>query len=394
MTSLAAPAAVRCLHFGTCGGCALQNISYEEQLTCKEERVNSALRMAGGRVEKIHASPKIWFYRNKMEFSFGDVYPPQSSGPSLYLGLKPKGRWSQILDLRECHLLSPETPALLETVRCWARNEGLSPYNSRRHSGFLRHLVLREAKNNAERMINIVTAEGCFPAESFLKAAASVYPATTVLHGINNKISDTATAESLEVLHGDGHITEILRLGARELRFRVSPTSFFQTNTAGAEVLYGLARRWIGEIKPENILDIYCGGGGFALSCADLCQRISGVEQNAASIDDARANAALNGIENACFYAGPVETLLPSLLDMKPAVVIADPPRSGLGAKAAAALFKWGPPLLIYVSCNPESLGRDLAAFSNRYRLVKAEMIDLFPHTEHVETAVMLERVG
>jgi tRNA/tmRNA/rRNA uracil-C5-methylase (TrmA/RlmC/RlmD family) len=146
-------ASPRCRHFGTCGGCQLQHLSYEDQLKSKRERVQSLLEPLGVRVSAIHGSPEAWFYRNKMEYSFGDVYPPVEGGPDLKLGLKPRGKWYEILDLQECFLLSPETPALLRAVRDWAAREKLPPYNSHKKSGFLRHLVLREAKNTGERMV-------------------------------------------------------------------------------------------------------------------------------------------------------------------------------------------------------------------------------------------------
>ena len=391
--AIAAPAGL-CRHFGECGGCSLQNLPYPEQLARKKARVDAALVASGLKAEAVHPSPDLWFYRNKMEFGFSDVYPPRTEGPSLYLGLKPKGQWRRVLDLEECRLLSPEAPALLAAVRRWAEESRLPPYNSVRHQGFLRHLVVRESKNGGERMVHLITAPGEFPAESFVAAVKAAYPASTILRGANAKVSDTASPDSVEVLCGSGRIMEILRLGGRELRFQISPASFFQTNTRGAEVLYGIARRWAEEAAPGKILDLYCGGGGFALSLAELCDKVAGVESNAAAIEDAKRNAGDNGVLNAEFYVGATETLLPALLDIKPGAAVADPPRAGLHAKAAAALRDWGPPLLIYVSCNPDALGRDLAALAPAYRADRAEMVDLFPHTEHVETIVRLLRTA
>jgi len=381
-----------CRHFGECGGCSIQNIPYPEQLGRKKSRVNAALAASGLEVQAAHPSPDLWFYRNKMEFGFSDVHPPRPEGPPLYLGLKPKGQWRRVLDLQECRLLSPETPALLSAVRRWAAQNGLPPYNSVRHVGFLRHLVVREAKNSGERMVHLITAPGDFPADSFAATVKESYPAATILRGVNAKISDTASPDSIEVLTGPGRITEVLRLEDRELRFQISPASFFQTNTRGAEVLYGIARRWVMLEKPGKVLDLYCGGGGFALSLADACKKVVGVESNAAAVEDAKRNTADNGVQNTEFYVGQTETLLPALLDMKPQAAVADPPRAGLHSKAVAALCAGGPPLLIYVSCNPDALGRDLADLAPAYRAEQAEMVDLFPHTEHVETAVLLRR--
>jgi len=381
----------RCLHFGLCGGCSLQDRGYPEQLRLKGERVARILVPFGLEPGKVHPSPELWYYRNKMEFSFGDVHPPVPGGPGLLLGLKPKGRWHQILDLRECHLLSPEAPALLASVREWAGRERILPYNSRRHAGFLRHLVVREAKNRAERMVSLVTAPGALPLESFSEAVRGAYPATTILWGVNGKLSDTAVPDSLQVLEGPGHVTELLRLPEQSLRFRISPQSFFQTNTGGAEVLYGILRSWVREAG-GRVLDLYCGGGGISLSVSGVASEVIGVELSTSAVEDARANAALNGIANARFYCGSVEILLPALLDMRPEVVIADPPRAGLHPKAQQILREEGPGTLLYVSCNPEAMGRDLEALSPGYRPRRAEVVDLFPHTDHVETLVWLSR--
>ncbi|MBI5629835.1 MAG: 23S rRNA (uracil(1939)-C(5))-methyltransferase RlmD [Elusimicrobia bacterium] len=382
----------RCSHFGSCGGCSLQDLSYEDQLSLKLGKVSLLLEPVGAKPGRIHPSPDPWFYRNKMEFSFGDVYPPIPGGPSLYLGLKPKGRWYQILDLRECFLLSPETPALLEAVRRWAGREGILPYNSRRHTGFLRHLVVREAKNSGERLVLLVTAPGAFPGESFARAVSEAYPATTILRGVNGKSSDTAVSDSMEILMGSGVITESLRFPEEKLSFRVSPHSFFQTNTRGTELLYGLLRSWAKELGPKAILDLYCGGGGIALSLASLCQKATGAELQASSIEDARANASLNGIKNTQFYCGAVEVLLAALLDIGPELVVLDPPRAGLHPKALEVLLSCRPESLFYVSCNPEALARDLGALTRFYSIERVESVDLFPHTDHIETVAWLAR--
>lgn len=382
-TSSAVP---RCLHFGECGGCSLQHLSYEQQLRDKAAKVASFI---GREPDAVNGSPDVWHYRNKMEFSFGDVYPPVEGGPTLKLGLKPKGRWWRILDLQECWLPSPETPALLRAVRRWAEENKVPPYNSKKRVGLLRHLVLREAKNTGERMVLLVTENGELPEDSFVQAVLSAYPATTILRGVNTKVSDTAVSDTLRVLHGPGFVTETLEVRGRALRFRISPQSFFQTNTRAAERLYSRVAEWV---EGETVLDLYCGGGGIALSLAPFAGKVVGAEQNPAAVEDAKANAALNGLDNASFYSGDVAVLLPSLLALRPDAVVVDPPRAGLVAKVAQALAESGPGSLIYVSCNPESLGRDLKLLTPAYRLERAEVFDLFPHTDHVETLARLRR--
>ncbi len=382
----------RCRHFGTCGGCSLQDRGYEEQLSSKKEKVADALNgLPDLPPLGIIASPRIWNYRNKMEFSFGDVFPPVA-GQWLKLGMKPKGRWYQILDLQECFLPSPEAAPLLASMRAWAQREQIAPYNSHRKEGQLRHLVLRESKNRAERMVVLVTTTGEAPKESFVAAVMSVYPATTIMIGRNAKASDTAVSDSFDLLTGPGHVTETLNFDDGSVDYRISPLSFFQTNTKGAEVLYGLLRAWTRELKAKFVLDLYCGGGGIALSLAGAAGKVIGVESNLAAVADAKANAALNSLGNCEFYGAAVEFILPSLLDMKPEAAVVDPPRAGLHARAAKALVDMAPPVLFYVSCNPEALARDLMALGPRYAVERLVCVDMFPHTDHVETLAWLTR--
>ncbi|MBI2788110.1 MAG: 23S rRNA (uracil(1939)-C(5))-methyltransferase RlmD [Elusimicrobia bacterium] len=387
------PTSVRCSHFGTCGGCSLQDKSYDVQLALKKDKVLAALAgIEGLPAPSLIGAPDIWNYRNKMEFSFGDVYPPVA-GKWLKLGMKPKGRWYEILDLQECHLPSPEAARLLASVRAWAEAEKVPPYNSHKKEGVLRHLVLREAKNRPERMVLLVTTDGGIPKPSFIEAVQAVYPATTILLGSNAKASDTAVSDSIETLMGAGYITETLYFPDGAVDYRISPQSFFQTNTKGTEALYGLLRSWTRELPGTGtVLDLYCGGGGIALSLAGAARKVVGVELNPAAVADAKANAERNGFKNCEFYCAAVELLLPSLLDLRPEAVVVDPPRAGLHAKASATLLEMAPPLIFYVSCNPESLGRDLEVLKGKYAVDRLVVVDLFPHTDHVETVVRLAR--
>ena len=285
--SLSSPVKARCSYFGHCGGCAHQDKSYDEQLRLKRARVADLIAPFVA-ISEILPSPDVWYYRNKMEFSFGDVYPPQEGAPPLKLGLKPKGRWFEIIDLQECFLLSPETPALLAAVRRWAIENKVPPYINKRNTGLLRHLVVREAKNTGQRLVMLVTAPGAIPTESFVKAVESAYPATTVIWGVNGKVSDTAVSEKLGALYGPGYIGETLRFPDQEIHFRISPQAFFQTNTRGAERLYTLLRTWVQELAPQAALDLYCGGGGIALSLSGVVPKIYGVELNASAVADAK----------------------------------------------------------------------------------------------------------
>lgn len=383
----------RCAHFGVCGGCSLQDRSYDDQLSYKRNKVLEALKGVPDLPDlPITGAPDPWNYRNKMEFSFGDVYPPVP-GAWGKLGMKPKGKWYEILDLQECHLPSKETTALLSAVRLWAKTNGVEPYNGHKKTGVLRHLVIREAKNRPERMVALVTTNGDIPQQSFVDAVlASGYPATTILLGVNAKQSDTAVSDSMRTLTGTGHITETLYFPDGAVDYRISPQSFFQTNSKGTELLYGLLREWTRELGAGVVLDLYCGGGGIALSLAGAARKVVGVELNASAVADAKANAERNGFKHVEFYNAAVETLLPSLLDMRPEAVVVDPPRAGLHAKAAETLLAMAPPVVFYVSCNPESLGRDLLRLMPGYRVDRLRAFDLFPHTDHVETVARLVR--
>lgn len=385
--------APRCAHFGVCGGCRLQDVSYEGQVALKRERLAELLkRITHAGPKDFRASPEPWYYRNKMEFSFQDVFPAPAAGTDpLLLGLKVRNRWDKVMNLDECHLMSPEVPKLIASVHAWARREGLEPYNLHKHTGFLRHLVVREGKNTGERLVNLITTEGKLPKDSFVDAVRSAAPVTTILRGIHVEQSDVAVSKGVEVLYGPGTITEKL-LGRS---FRVSPYSFCQTNTRGAEVLYELIRSWVGPIKPKTLLDLYCGGGGITLSVADQCERVMGVEVIESAIEDARHNAAVNKVTNCDFMAAKVEDILPGLAAQKIDVdcVITDPPRSGLHPGAAKALKDMAPLWIIYISCNPKAMVEDLRRLSDLYDIHAVEGVDLFPHTDHMESAALLRRI-
>lgn len=380
------PQSARCRHFGVCGGCSSQGAPYEDEWREKLERLKIFFKPLGLEPSAIHPSPDPWFYRNKMEFSFG------REGDQTVLGLKAKGQWRHVLSLKECFLLSPETPALLKSVEDWAAREKLGVYDSRSRLGLLRHLVVREAKNGGDRLVLLVSASGEVPEESFKKAVLEVYPASAVLCGTNDKLSDTAIPDSQKILFGGDSIQETLLLGSRSLQFRVSSRSFFQSNTRGSEILHSFLRENIRTLSPKLLLDLYCGIGAIALSIADLCGKVIGLECAEGAVLDAVQNARLNRISNASFYSGFAEILLPALLAMRPDCLIVDPPRSGIHPRALSLLEKSEVPAIFYVSCNPKTLSRDLEVLRSRYEVKAFEAFDFFPHTEHVEMAVFLTR--
>lgn len=382
----------RCRHFGDCGGCRIQDLAYDAQRAKKGAELQRLFEPRGWtQTIPVHASPETFFYRNKMEFSFQDVFPPPPPGEDrVLLGLKRKNRWDKVMTLQECFLLSPESNELLAGVHGWARRENLDPFNLHKHTGFLRHLVVREGKNTGERLVMLVTSPGAFPAKSFVEAVRACYPATTILRGINGGKSDTAQSQNVELLHGPGFIHDSL-LGKR---FRVSPYSFMQTNTRGAELLYGLLVEWLQDLGAKNLLDLYSGCGGIALSAASSCEQVMGVEVVESAVTDARHNAELNGVRNAQFLAAKVEEFLPGLaaqgIDVD--TVVTDPSRAGLHPAAVKALKELAPKHVLYVSCNPKSQCEDIGRLQEIYDLLRVEAVDLFPHTDHVESVALLRR--
>ncbi|MBI4249563.1 MAG: 23S rRNA (uracil(1939)-C(5))-methyltransferase RlmD, partial [Elusimicrobia bacterium] len=321
----------------------------------------------------------------------------------LVLGFKKRKRWDFTLNMRECRIFSPRAGALLEAVRAWAGREGLPAYDSKTHNGFLRHLVLREGKNTGQMMVILVSGGGLSPEaveglqKSFVEAALKACPGATVLWGENAKLADTAVSDTLKTLSGPGYIEE--RMG--DLVFRISPHSFFQTNSRGAQELYAVLRGWVEDSAARRVLDLYCGGGGISLTLARSVEKVVGVEIHPDAVADARRNALLNGIANAEFYAEKAEAFLnfgsiSRLFPGQPAgggqdwTAVVDPPRSGLHPGVLKALLAIRPRFIIYVSCNPKLLPADLKALSQCYKMDKIEAFDLFPHTDHFEAALQL----
>lgn len=382
-----------CPHFGTCGGCATQNVPYDAQLAEKESRIRRVMQpFAPKEFDAIRPSPDVFYYRNKMEFAFGGL----KDAPPL-LGLRQRGKFDRIVDLMECRLLSPMAGALLGAVRGWVLREGLPTYHLKSHKGFLRYLVVREGKNTGQRMVVLVTADGELPRDRFVEAIqASGVPVDTVVWSVNAGLSDVAWGETRALLAGTGLIED--RLGS--FTFRLSPRTFFQTNTRGAEVLYGLVRDGVREGgRASTLFDIYCGSGSIGLFCADAADRVVGVELNPQAVADAQANAREFGISHGAFYAMDASAFAVSpqfqLLWTAPgAVAVMDPPRPGLSPEVRRLLLERPVQKWLYVSCNPESLARDLAVLASHYAVEKVQPVDLFPHTPHVETVVHLVRRG
>ncbi|MFH1537760.1 MAG: 23S rRNA (uracil(1939)-C(5))-methyltransferase RlmD, partial [bacterium] len=397
----------RCAHFGDCGGCSFQNIKYEEQLRFKEKHVRDCIERIGGLrgvpVEPIVGMDDPWFYRNKMEYTFGQDAQrrdAQRQDGEIALGLKRRGRFDRVVDVEECFLQSPVSNRLLAAVRELARGWGLPPYNPRTHEGFLKNLAVRVGSRRKDGgcaiMVCLVTATGITPGEfpqinELKETIARDFPEVKSLYRFRNpEVSGVAIAGEAELVAGAPHIEETIC----GLRFRVSPGSFLQVNVRQAENLYEKIVEFAGLTGGERVVDLYTGAGPIALLLARGAREVVGVESVEEAVRDARFNAEANGVGNVQFVAGAAEKVLGEVLEAgKPDLVVADPPRAGIHPKALKALLKNPPARMVYVSCNPSTLARDLQSLTESgYSLKAVHPIDMFPHTAHVESVTLLER--
>lgn len=377
-----------CPHFGACGGCASQDVPYDRQLSIKDALVREAVAASSpAEIRPILPSPDVWYYRNKMEFAFGGL----KDGPVL-LGLRRKGRFDRVEDLSECRILSPEAGRLLAAARGWAVTENLPTYHLKSHRGFLRYLAVREGKNTGERMVHLVTAAGEAPRDSFLAALdASGVRVDCVVWSVNPDLSDLAYGLQKAAWRGNGTITETLE----GKPYVITPTGFFQTNTRGAESLYGVVREMIG--KAGTLIDLYCGAGSIGLFCLDRAERLVGVELHGPSVESARENARRQGAARAEFIQSDAAAAIKDprfqeAWNAPDAVAVLDPPRPGLAPALRQFLLDHPPARWVYVSCNPKALAVDLSVLSPVFAVDRVQAVDLFPHTPHVETAVLLRR--
>ena len=404
--------APRCRHFGVCGGCSLQHYDYALQLEAKRRQVVELLRRVGGLgeidVAPAAASPEVYGYRNKMEFSFArDGWKVMRPAPraddaagaaTAVLGLHPRGRFDRSLEIDECHLGSERMIAALRVVRRLAAESGLPAFSTRTQEGFWRFLVLREGKRTGDLLVNLVTnryALGSREERAVRDTAAEV---AREVPGVTGVVSNQ-TARLAAVAYGEEERMVIGRPTIREalggLTFEISANSFFQTNTLQAERLFERLIERAGLTGGETVYDLYCGAGSISLLAARRAASVIGIEGNDAAIGDAERNAALNGVTNCRFLVGDLKDALRihGAGLPPPDVVILDPPRAGAHPRALADLARLAPPLILYVSCNPATLARDLAALATAgYRAETAEPFDMFPHTPHVEVMVGLRR--
>ena len=424
-----------CEHFKICGGCKWQYLAYEDQLMHKQQTVEDAMRRIAkvdiGEFLPILGAPETTFYRNKLEFGFSnrrwlfaEEMPASPPGPlskgegeaiaiegappsplergpggeagvKAGLGFHKAGYFDKIIDIHKCWLQADPSNAVRNAAREIAFAQGLEFYDLRRHTGFLRNLMLR-LTTTGELMVLVSFAQHNQEAiDAYLGALLERFPKeiTTIVYCVNTKLNDSVFDQEMITWYGKGYAEE--QLG--ELRFKIGPKSFFQTNSRQGKVLYDVAAEFAGLTGSENVYDLYTGTGSIALYLAHLCRQVVGIEEIPEAIADAEENRALNGISNAIFYAGDVKNVLsPEFIQRhgRPDVVVTDPPRAGMHEKAVRFLLDLAAPRIVYVSCNPATQARDLALLAEKYKVLKMRPVDMFPHTHHIENVALLELNG
>ncbi len=382
-----------CSHFGFCGGCTWQNLKYEEQLKFKTKHVKDSLKHIAGfpdpPVQPALGSDQIFYYRNKMEYAFSP-HPDKK----LILGLHPRKRFDLVFDLNECFLQSEVANKIVDSVRQFAREKNLSAYDHKSQSGLLKFLVIKEGKNTEQIMVNLVTYKGDFPhRKDFCDTLFSNFPSVkSIVRNINSKLSQIAVGQEEEHLGGERIITE--RLG--KFVFEISSNSFFQTNPKQAEKLYGIVLDLANLQGDEEVLDLYCGNGTISIFLSPAAKKVMGVETVEEAVQNARRNAELNGVTNCEFVCGETKKVLKNLEQDKKIshLVVIDPPRAGLHPRAIKSLLNMKPSKIIYVSCNPTTLARDLKMLCEKdYKLENVQPVDMFPHTYHIESVAKLVKI-
>jgi 23S rRNA (uracil1939-C5)-methyltransferase len=403
LTPSADRVAPRCPYFGACGGCKWQHVSYETQLEAKRQSVAEALEHHGGfeglDVRSAIGSDQLYGYRNKMEFSFSaerwltsdEIASGKTFDTRFALGLHVPGSFNKVLDLNECHLHPEVGNRILNGVRQLSREQGWKAWHARNHTGYLRHLVLRFSSATSDLMVNLVTSG--YDEERIQQLASmlseSVPEVTTLVNTINTSVAQTSYGEESHIVFGPG----VIRDAIGEDHFELAPTAFFQTNTRQAERLYAIAADFAG-LKPDDLAyDLYSGAGTISLFVAPKVRHVVGVELVEEAVENARTNAKANGVENVTFVVGDMLRLFNNEFieaHGRPDVLIVDPPRAGMHPKVVRQIARLRPERFVYVSCNPLSQAKDLAALSDHYLIEAVQPVDLFPHTHHIENVVKL----
>jgi len=375
----------KCPYAKKCGGCQLQNLTYSEQLRMKQVKL---IKLLGrfGHVDEIIGMDNPYHYRNKVQSAF------VSKGGKVLSGIYQSSSF-KIVPIEKCYLENEEADSIIATVRRLCPSFKIKPYKLDTSEGFLRHVLIRKGFASGEIMVVIVTAQGEFKSKrSFVNELLRRHPEiTTVVWNINPTSTPLMLGEYSEVLYGNGYISDTLC----GLSFRISPSSFYQVNPVQTEKLYSLAKNLANLTGRERVIDAYCGTGTIGLTMARDCASVIGVEVNSSSVDDAKHNAKENGIKNIKFINADAGKYMEELASSGESadVVITDPPRAGCSSTFIRSLLALKPKRIVYISCNPETLARDLIPLTKYgYKATKIQPVDMFPHTSHVESVVCLTR--
>ena len=393
----------RCKFFGYCGGCKQQDLDYKQQTIYKQEQVEDIFKHDGRfsefEIENILPSENIFYYRNKMEFSFSEmqwlkeVDDTSVSKNGFFLGLHVPNNFEKILEVDECFLQSELSSHILNFTREFLKNRNSTIYTTKTHSGYLRNLIIRQSQKTKDVMLNLVTFdENELLMKEYVSAVTSKFPEiTTIVNNISKKKASIAVGDYEIVYHGSGFIHD--KIG--DYKFRISANSFFQTNTIQAEKLYSTALEYAELQGDEIIYDLYSGAGTIAIYVSAFAREVYGFESVESSIYDAKANLEINKVENVTFVQAdlyksflPFTNVLP-----KPDVVILDPPRGGMHSVTVKDVLELSPEKIVYISCNPSTQVRDIKLFvEGGYKLVKIRPVDMFPHTYHIENVALLHK--
>jgi len=397
-----------CIHFGVCGGCQWQMLPYDKQLVYKQKQVSDNLTRIGKvalpEMMPIVGANETRHYRNKVEYTFSSKrFIPTEEFKQLkaaglpviqdggFAGFHAKGMFDKIVELDICHLQHEPTNEIRKFIAAFCLEKGYPFYDAKTHEGWLRNMMVRIA-DTGEWMVNIMLGHDSKKMrEALLDAVLKQFPnITSLLYTINTKFNDSIYDLTPVAYHGKGYIIEKLE----DFQFKISPKSFFQTNTKQAEKLYSITRDFAELNGTQNVYDLYCGTGSIGIFVSKQAKKIVGVEAIAEAIEDAKVNASLNNINHASFFAGDVIDVCNDeffTTHEKPDVIITDPPRAGMHEKLVKKLIEIAAPTVVYVSCNPATQARDLALLDEKYSVEKIQPVDMFPHTHHIENVVQLK---